>query len=103
MNGEARKQRRERKAHGLAAPYDADGERVVRTAGGVTTVFFEGVWEQTTAGARGWRAADAQNNAADAGDGNALLGKDAAAIGNGDVALANDDVALMNRAAAIGE
>jgi RHS repeat-associated protein len=32
--------------------YDADGERVLRTAGGVTTVFFEGVWEQTTAGAR---------------------------------------------------
>ncbi|MFN8479861.1 MAG: RHS repeat-associated core domain-containing protein [Kouleothrix sp.] len=32
--------------------YDADGERVVRTAGGVTTVYFEGVWEQTTTGAR---------------------------------------------------
>ncbi len=32
--------------------YDADGERVVRTAGGVTTVSFEGLWEQTTAGAR---------------------------------------------------
>jgi len=37
---------------GESYSYDADGERVVRTAGGVTTVFFEGVWEQTTAGAR---------------------------------------------------
>jgi RHS repeat-associated protein len=31
--------------------YDADGERVVRVAGGVTTASFEGLWEQTTAGA----------------------------------------------------
>ena len=31
--------------------YDADGERVVRVAGGVTTAYFEGLWEQTTAGA----------------------------------------------------
>jgi YD repeat-containing protein len=30
--------------------YDADGERVVRIAAGVTTVFFEGVWEQTSGG-----------------------------------------------------
>jgi RHS repeat-associated protein len=32
--------------------YDADGERVVRSAGGVTTLSFAGVWDQTTAGAR---------------------------------------------------
>jgi RHS repeat-associated protein len=32
--------------------YDADGERIVRIAGGVTTVYSQNVWEQTTTGAR---------------------------------------------------
>jgi RHS repeat-associated protein len=32
--------------------YDADGERVLRTAAGVTTMFFAGVWEETTSGVR---------------------------------------------------
>ena len=50
--------------------YDADGERVVRTAGGVTTVYFAGLWEETTSGrrarcttpstARWWRCAAAR-------------------------------------------
>jgi len=30
--------------------YDADGERVLRTAAGVTTVYFAGVWEQIVGG-----------------------------------------------------
>ena len=31
--------------------YDADGERVAKTVGGVTTVYFQGLWEQTVGGA----------------------------------------------------
>jgi RHS repeat-associated protein len=31
--------------------YDADGERVAKTAGGVTTVYFQGIWEQIVGGA----------------------------------------------------
>ncbi len=31
--------------------YDADGERITRTTGGVTTVYLAGLWEETSAGA----------------------------------------------------
>jgi len=31
--------------------YDADGERVAKSVGGVTTVYFQGLWEQTAGGA----------------------------------------------------
>ncbi len=35
----------------LPPTYDADGEQVARTAGGVTTVYSQGIWEQTVGGA----------------------------------------------------
>jgi RHS repeat-associated protein len=31
--------------------YDADGERVAKTVSGVTTVYFQGIWEQVVGGA----------------------------------------------------